>query len=360
MATGLGEPPSAEEARHYVHEGVFAVGGWREAACGLWHKTLPFYLGREDSFSVARVGSILLRIIFFAAVALFPLIIRKAVVAPSATGSQPAVAGLMSPGNPTTFFDGTAHLWTLISNPSPIDYVLGALALLLSGVPKLLDLLDKRKAVAAHHMPFNDLAPAILATPIADRASVAECDEAIRLTLCALKEELAVLIGDESRKHLTDVTLLEFCDDLGSSMRVRSRSTNHEPTMRPVESRRFVAYYVAMLGRGFAEHDFRSKRNPFPKQRLTVVGAPEVHYRSVLYIPIVHSARDVQTQQVQDFCLGVICVRSEKAYRFWRWGDHSKAVGGFADIAIKRSMPYIALVTKLLDMSAPRVIMEVK
>ena len=100
---------------------------------------------------------------------------------------------------------------------------------------------------------------------------------------------------------------------------------------------------------------------------MTVKGSLPVGYRSVLYLPITASERDtaplvgvpaLEERPVIDYCIGVICVHSERSYRFWRWGDHKKLIGGMGDIAFKRSLPYIALITRLIERSAPKVRME--
>ena len=121
-----------------------------------------------------------------------------------------------------------------------------------------------------------------------------------------------------------------------------------------------------MEGRNFSEHDFTNRHNPFPPVRVSVIGEPRVGYRSVLFMPIVCSERlqaiseDETLDQIVDSCVGVICVHSAKAYRFWRWGDHKKGTGGFADVAFGRSTPYIALVEQLLSRTAVKVRLEVK
>lgn len=350
--------PAPDVARNYVRDGVFAKGGLKEGFSGLRHKTLPFIAGLESSITPGWVLAILLRIFLFLAIAFYPIFIRRA------TGASPAQsAHFMGPPIQTSFGDSLHSLWSLISNPEPVDYVLGLIAIVLTGVPKLVELTRRQRSVK-QHSPYYDLSSAILAMPSATQAPDAACDESIRLTLCALKEEMSELTGDEGKQRVTEVTLLEFCDAHGHQMQVRSRTANHEEVKRPVASGKFVAYYVAMLGRCMAEHDFFSRRNPFPKTRISVVGSPAVTYRSVLYMPIMRADRGTLpagqhgAPMLVDGCLGVICVHSSKPYRFWRWGDHTKTTGGFADVAFERSMPYIALVKRLLEVSAPRVPVE--
>jgi hypothetical protein len=127
-----------------------------------------------------------------------------------------------------------------------------------------------------------------------------------------------------------------------------------------------LANFVAREGRWFAENDFLSARNPFKAARVTVAGNPRIDYRSVLYLPITTARRveDVSSQdgtsvRVEDYCMGVICVHSKRPYRFWRWGDHNKDNGGGSgNVAFERAVPYIALVSKVIEGSAARIPLE--
>jgi hypothetical protein len=350
--------PTRDEAFSYVRRGVFGKGGVVQGLCGLRHKTVPFLVGIENSLTFVGVVSLLLRVCMFSAIALFPLILRKAIVAPP--------LAIMGPQLPPTLLEGATSLWAAVSSPAPIDIGLGVVALFLSGAPKLIEKLSSRKDYE-QHPPYYDLASALRTMPgiSGGHEDTAKRDEAIKLTLQALREEMVELMGADRKRRVTDVTLLEFNDAGGSQMQVRSRTAYYEDVLRPQLSGRFVAYYVAMLGRNFAEHDFLRRRNPFPKTRITVLGSPPVDYRSVLYMPVMCSKRiPIPEGQhgapvMADYCVGVICVHSSKPYRFWRWGDHRRTGGSFADVAFDRSMPYIALLKRLLEVSAPHVRMEV-
>ncbi len=312
--------------------------------------------GTLSSVTFSSVLALFLRILIVAVAALFPLLVRKVTAAASI---NPAHA------SDSTFLGGVNFIVGAVADATSIDYVLGLVALSFIGLPKFLDMLGKKTKVE-QHSPFFDLTAAIKKLPIQTPLQTQETDEAIRLTLLALREEMALLIGDISRQRVTDVTLLEFCDPAGNQMQVRARTANHEEVQRPVDSVKFVAYYVALEGRSLAEHDFKNKRNPFPPKRITVWGNLDVEYRSVLYMPIVCAETVAPPEgvhgapQVIDSCAGVICVHSSKAYRFWRWGDHNKGVGGFADVAFSRSMPYIAIIQQLLSRTAHRVKLEAK
>lgn len=346
--------PTPEIARAYVRISIFEKGGWREGIGGFFHKTLPFLLGLESSLSVKRVAGVLIKVLLVFAAAVYPLIVRKAFAFPGA---------VTVPSDSGRFADGIDALLLMVANPAPIDYALGFLAVIVTGLPKLIDGFSAQ-STARQHSPYYDLAAAIKSMPQLSDGDGGDTDRAIQLTLCALKEEMSQLIGDDKKTRVTDITFLEFCDATGTAMQVRARTANHEEVRRPVASNKFVAYYVAREGRSFAEHDFLRTANPFPANRVTIVGSPRVGYRSVLYMPVICSepaAKPVEPElalKALDSCIGVICVHSARPYRFWRWGDHRKGVGGFANVATDRALPYIALVKRLTERAAHKVILE--
>lgn len=354
MSNAKTKEPTAEQAREYVRNGIHEVGGWPEAWGGLIHKTIPSVTGGVRSLTFTGALALFTRVSIVIAAAVYPILVRKVVLAPSAVNSAAA---------PTTIHDGFVVFVHAIQSASLIDYMLGFAAIFFVGAPKLLDMFGKQ-AKHEQHAPFNELSAAIKGLPIKDKISAADTVEAIRLTLLALCEEMSLLIGGPAGQKVTDVTLLEFCDKTGKRMQVRCRTNNHEAVGRPIDSTKFVAYYVALEGRNFAEQDFKNGRNPFPAKRVTVKGDHDIEYRSVLYMPIVCSERLSGTQpnggmvDIVDSCVGVICVHSAKAYRFWRWGDHAKGVGGFSDVAFSRSMPYIVLLERLLSHTAVKVKLE--
>ena len=354
------EPPVASKARQYIHAGIFHKGGWREGLGGLWHKTLPYIAGRANSMTLLSFAGFVMGLMLFVSIALYPIILRKALM---------TSAGAVPVNNPPmTVLQGLRLIGDMISDPSPMDIALGILALTLTGTPKLLALLS-RSSVAWHHSPYNDLAAAIRAMPNGAPFDAASTDESINLVLRSLQLEMSELIGENSDRRATDVTLLVFGNREGSTMEVRARTAAHENDAslhRPYPSGRFMAYYVAMCGRNYAEHNFANGRNPFPLYRITVPGSPPVTYRSVLFLPIMCASRPPAERRtvggllpdVVEGCIGVICVHSQKPYRFWRYGDHTKAAGGFADIAGAQAMPYIALLKRLLEPTNYMVRME--
>jgi hypothetical protein len=344
-------------ARRYVSRRITQPGGWVEAGRGAIHKTLPVLLGLEKA-SILSVTLLLTRITILAVVACVPVLFRKLFFGKAEQGSAP----LEVVGNTLLSMDG-------------LDYTLAGIAIAAFFVPKALDQLATRKPPSARHLPYRDLAAAIQQMPELkgdgrgrDRSSQHAIEDALLSTLRALREEMADLVDDQARDRITDATLLEFCDSTGRQMRVRARTVSEEKIRRPVESFRMLAYYVALRGRPFVEHDFLHSGNPFPKHRLTVIGAPKVNYRSVLYLPIMWSVEEevplvdgkhgAPELRVVDNVMGVICVHCAKPYRFWRWGDHMKAGDGFGDVAYARALPYIALTTRLLESTAPKVKLE--
>jgi len=337
-----------DAAQAYVRRGMYETGGLREAWCGFKHKTGPYLIGSVTSLSVSKVASALARLTLFCGAAFLPILIRKVVTA--APGTAPS---------------GLSGLFGQLQRFDATDVLLGTIGVIFTGLPKLLEAWSKSKD-ATPHSPYYDLAAAVRAMP-AVGTEMEAVNEAIRLTLGALQGELSELVGDDRKPRLTDITLLEFCDPAGKMMQVRARTANHEPVKRPASSERFLAYYVGMEGRWFAEHDFHNRRNPFPPTRVSERGSPPAEYRSILFLPVMYSERRVDaptdsqfahSTQILDSCIGVICVHSPRPFRFWRWGDHRKKTGAFGNVAYERSMPYIALVTRLLERSAHKVALE--
>lgn len=338
-------------AASYVENRLKTKGGLSEAFGGVWHKTLPIMLGAGRKVSALRLGSLLLELLLLVAAAVFPILARKVSEASAPGASRPTGVGAIADA---------------IQRATDTDYVLAAGAVLLVFGPRLLSALAKFKAdKPVNHTPYSDLAAALERMPAIQPATsnhgpVANgVEDSIRLCLSALKVEIAQLIDDENK--LTDVTLLEFCDPAGQQMQVRARTAN-EVTHRAVHSRQFLAYYVAMRGRWFVEHHFTKSKHPFPTKRLTVRGNPDVDYCSVIYLPIMTSERIARANHAGapelvtvDYCIGVICVHSAKPYRFWRWGDHKKTMGGMGDVAYQRALPYISLITRLIEGGAHRV-----
>jgi len=338
-------------AAQYVENRLRYRGGFMEAVGGVWHKTLPVIFGSGQKISALRLLALLLELLLLLAASVFPLLARK-------------VAEAQTPGaqRPTGF----AAIADAVQRANDTDYILACVAVCLVFGPRILSGVAKVKtARPADHTAYSDLAaamermPAIQSGQNGHGPAVNGVEDSIRLCLSALKVEIAQLIADEDR--LTDVTLLEFCDSNGQQMQVRARTAN-EVTHRPVPSKQFLAYYVAMRGRWFVEHNFTRSKHPFPATRLTVRGNPVVDYCSVLYLPIMTSERIACNQQAGlaepvtvDYCIGVICIHSAKPYRFWRWGDHRKKMGGMGDVAYQRALPYISLITRLIEGGAHRV-----
>lgn len=335
---------TSESAKNYVKRGIFEKGGFNEGFGGVINKTLPNIFNSAKDITLTSTLRGLSRAIVLIMTALFPLLSRKVWMG-GASAATPSI--------PITVSDGMDVIVEAIKGAGPLDYILGLVALALLAVPKLLDLFGPRSSLE-HHSPFYSLSAALRKLPLPAKLTSGNTEEVIRLTLHALREEMALLIGESTNKRVTDVVLLEFCDATCKRMQVRQRTASHEETKRPVDSTKFVAYYVAMEGRSFAEHDFKNKSNPFPAKRITVLGNHDVDYRSVLYMPIMWSEKVTENgdRKTIDSCIGVICVHSSKPYRFWRWGDHKKSQGRFADVAFSRSMPYIAIIEQLLSRAA--------
>ena len=341
----------------YVDRRGSEAGGISEACHGLWCKTIPILLG-WGKVSWVSVSGLLARALLLAIAASMPIFVRKVLA-----GAPPASA------RPVDVLLGT------FAKLDTVDVVLALLAIAATFIPKVIEALGKQKPAGSKHLPFTDLAAAIEQMPAIDvggrgrdgKSQVA-VTAALNSTLKALREEMADLVDDVGRQRITEATLLNFDNDQGTRMVVRARTATHEPIGRPVDAFRLLAYYVGMRGRPFVEHDFLHSANPFPPKRLTVPGAQKVGYRSVLFLPIMASevvevelpqgVQGAPDRRVDDNVIGVICVHCERPYRFWRFGDHSKPHDGFATIAYGRALPYIALVTRLIENVVPKIKLE--
>lgn len=338
----------------YVDRRGTQAGGVIEACSGLWCKTIPVLLG-WGKVSWVSVSGLLARALLLGITASAPIFVRKVLA-----GAPPASAP------PLDVLLGT------FAKLDSVDVVLVLLAIAATFIPKLIEALGKQKPAGAKHLPFTDLATAIEQMPAIDVAgrgrdgsSDVAVSAALNSALRALREEMADLVDEVGRQRITEATLLTFDNDQGTRMVVRARTASHEPIGRPVDAFRMLAYYVGMRGRPFVEHDFLHSANPFPPKRLTVPGAQKVGYRSVLYLPVMASKvvevmlpQDVQgapERRVEDNVIGVICVHCERPYRFWRFGDHLRPHDGFATIAYARALPYIALVTRLIEGVVPKI-----
>lgn len=335
-----------EAASKYLDQYMGRAGGIAQAADGFYRKILPSLLGVGKKFSWAAAVQLLLKLVFFVAVAGFPIVTRKA----TAGGSH-----ALGDADAATFAAAVYSRW------DRTDSWLFIAAVLLAGLPRAIEKFSHRRATKVPELKSSHhLANALDASPFVKKLKDGEqIQSAIDHALQALLIDLRGLIEEGAKDPFTEITLLEFCGQGGGFVRVRSRSdiSERSENHRPVESWRFLAYYVAQRGNWFAEHNFLGKKNPFPKRRLTVRGAKEVTYRSVLYLPIMRGRVD-PTFGVVDECLGVVCVHSAQPYRFWQWGDHNYRQGKFGNVAFNKALPYIALMSKLLSATAQPLVVE--
>lgn len=344
-------------AKNYVMHRSTKAGGLVEAFHGVRCKTAPVLLGLGE-ISWLNVGGLFTRALLLAFAASMPIFVRKVLAGATPPGTRPLDVLLLT-----------------YSRLDSVDFVLAAMAVASTFLPKVLEAISRKTPGRSRHLPYADLSTAIEQMPAIDIAgrgrdgkSEVAVNAALNSALRALRDEMAELVDDLGRERITDATLLVFDDSGGERMLVRARTATNEPTGRPVDSFRMLAYYVAMRGRPFVENDFLHSKNPFPPMRLTVPGAQAVGYRSVLYLPIMWSEsvdvplpagiQGAPMRHVVDNVMGVICVHCSKPYRFWRYGDHKKPHDGFGTIAYARALPYIALVTRLIEGVAPKVKLE--
>ncbi|WKB52951.1 hypothetical protein [Eleftheria terrae] len=328
------------EARAYVCSRLDRAGGWREAAAGLWHRTLPDLVGSTRGITFAGAAIVLLRALLLAGAASLSVFMRKTYN----HEVQPANAA-----------DGWEAILQIFQNLDSLDYFFMGLGVLVVGAPKLLDSWRRRSPRADRRLAYKYFVGAVRRLPLNpahDGLGVVEAS--LREVLEALRYEVCELIGDSGGKG-TDATLLVFSDPTGQRMEVLARTDTSRPTRRPVDAHRLLAYYVGTDGRWMAEHHFgRARGSPFKPVRATSPGVP-APYKSILFIPIVVSDPAPSSNtgvsdaaSAVDRCIGVVCVHSEKPYRFWRWGDHRQALGGFGNIVFERASPYIAFIAHTL------------
>ena len=347
-------------ARLYLDRNLRGPSAFYQECCGIWHKSIPKAIGLTKAFTAFAFLALIVRAVLISAQASAPVLMRKIYQPIDAHTNQVPIDGVLAA---MKALDG-------------IDYLLIVIFIILATAPKALEKLSRKKTDNESHAALVHLAAAMKTMPPLSQTDASghipeeSSSRALQACLEGLKIEITQLLGEDQNAKLTDVTLLEFCDDHGGQLQVRARTELPGQTHRPIPSYKFLAYYVGMRGRAFAEHDFKNKRNPFPKHRLTVVGkSVPIPYRSVLYMPIYtskitsirpHAANEggKESFSVVDYCIGVVCVHCVKPYRFWRLGDSLRSGGGFGDIAYDRSLSYITLIKRLVEQTAPHVEME--
>ena len=325
------------KAEEYIRQKTSKAGGWGEALGGLIHKTGPFVLGLNDRITFGAILTLLLEIATLFAAAFAPIVGRKLSNLPS--GAQKNSA------------------WPLVvTNLDAIDIALGLIAIGAVLLPKLLRFLKAQKK--APQSSSYELSTAIRYVDFLKftKTKVDRQKGALKHALSSLKIELHELIGDQNPSSIRDVVLLVFSENC-KGMKATCRTASHKEINIERDAKSYMAYYVGVAGIELAEHDFSSKSNPFPKIRITTpVAGSNIDYKSVLFFPIFRSKGDKKSaENAKETCIGVVCVQSKKAYQFWRWGDHRKAQGGFARVAMERCLPQLVLIGRLLGEDAPGV-----
>lgn len=330
--------------RNYVRLKSDEVGGYRQAMKGLFRKTFPMLLGL-GRFSFWNVLSLLIRVTILIGTAIFPIVLRR-VFFSSEQGATESIDWI-----------------DVFSDWSGSDWLLSLIAVLFLLLPKILDLIQARSSNPKDER-CNDFAAAIAQMPPVDGNadgrdvdSGRALDAAIFSTLVSFKRSMEFLVGTNLRPNHVEVALLEFCDGGGENMQVRARTKQSDPTRRPIDSRRLMAYQVALNAKPLIEHDFRGEENPFDDTRVSVLGGLPVPYSSVMFLPLVSSERQTDGTVV-DYSIGVLCVHCEHPYSFWRWGDHKRRGCAIGTIAYVKGHPHIALLEKLLQPIGKKVELE--
>ena len=207
------------EARSYVQARMYGRGGWLEAGCGFWHRTLPVYMGKGRRPSAVGLLNALVRTVIICGAAFVPIAGRRALF--SRHEQLPGWAGVVALANDLT----------------TVDFVLGVAGVLFLAVPKIVEGWSKRQVIKPH-TPYGELAAAIDKVPSVDHTKQSDLQLGLTHALSALRLEMSELIGDEHEKRVTDVTLLVYCDYSGNRMQVMARTAVGEPLNRPRESDR--------------------------------------------------------------------------------------------------------------------------
>lgn len=345
---GLDDEQQKEKRAKYVARKLTSKGGFAEGRAGFRHRTLPYLLGLESKGKVSLVVASILKLLPLFLGAMMPVVARK--VYP-----QDAAAARVAAQGPEAVLKAVASM-------DFTDAALISTVVSIAVVNKLSERFFKR-AKAHSNNPQARMCEAIESLPVDQLAGLNDSRHAsnllLKTCLAGIKHEICSLLLDDAGKVVTDVVYWEFSDNQGRRMHVRSRLVTDKPQRPSVDSFSLQAYYVARSGKVFAEHDFQHRDNPFPKDRASVADKNvKSTYKSVLFIPIITTEESVgHSGDVvdYDYCIGVICVASDRPFRFWRWGDHNRDEGTFGKVAYDHVRHYIQLIRRLAMHGAYRV-----
>ena len=331
----------------YVERKLSKRGGFTEAKSGFRHRTFPYLIGLESKNRTNLILASLLKLVPLILGAMVPIVARK--VYP-----QHAAAASASPQGPEAVLRAMA---AIDSTDAALIFVVMSIALL----NKFSEKFFKASKVAEGN-PHARICEAIEGLPLQQLAGMNSApnanDALLKTCLAGIKHEISGLLLDESGIVISDVVYWEFVDARAKRMRVRARLVSDKPQRQSVDSHVLQAYYVARTGKIFAEHDFQHRDNPFSKERPSLVDrSTKATYKSILFIPIVtndEEASDDGETIDRDYCIGVICVSSDRPFRFWRWGDHKRDEGTFGKVAYDHVRPYIQLIRRLSMLGAYR------
>jgi GAF domain-containing protein len=331
----------------YVECKLTTKGGYHEAYSGFKHRTFPYLIGLETKDKTNLIVASVLKILPLFLGAMVPVVARK--VYP-----QNAVAAAAAPQGPEAVLKAIASI-------DPTDAALIFTVVFFTLFNKLSEKYFKRSKVS-FTTPHTRICETIESLPLDQFAGIsstpAASDALLKSCLAGIKHEISVLLLDDSEKVISDVVYWEFCDKTERRMRVRSRLVMDKPQKTSVEAHLLQAYYVAKTGKVFAEHDFQHRDNPFPSERASSVDNGSVAYKSILFVPIIINEEEVDSAGEtidHDYCIGVLCVASDRPFRFWRWGDQNRDEGTFGKVAYDHIRPYIQLVRRLAMHGAYRV-----
>lgn len=350
MSSSSFKPTEAQrdDCAKYVANKASTKGGYREGWAGFRQRTLPYLLGLEHKSRASIILASGLKLIPLFLGAMLPVVARK--IYPHPLPQQNAA--------PT----GLEAIFKAIASIDITDLAFISAVVFITIFSKASEKYFKRTKPSPTN-PHARMCEAIEALPIQEiatnRDSHNTTEALLKSCLAGIKHEISSLLLDDSGTTISDVVYWDFCDNQCKRMKVRSRLVADKPKRKGADSRNLQAFYVAKLGKVFAEHNFQDKSNPFPKDRAGVADIAEKStYKSILFFPITTTEEhpDENGEPIErDYCVGVVCVASDRPFRFWRWGDHKTNEGTFGVIAYKQVTPYIALIRKLAKHSAFRV-----
>lgn len=133
----------------------------------------------------------------------------------------------------------------------------------------------------------------------------------LQLILQKILTETRTILNDFN-KNLLQVTLLTFKEENNElKISIFQRAEARRKKDVTVIADKMMAYYVALQGESWIEHNFQHPKNPFGHESPSEDFKYHAKYESILFIPLIIE------KEGKNYCLGVITIDSKKAYHFW-------------------------------------------